>query len=159
MKLINSLMILLFAIIMGSQIEAHAQATEVRVTEPGPISVPKGKPYTVDEVRKAILSSAMRREWAIDGEAPGSIRIKLERRDFWIVMNIIYDTESYSIKYVNSEGLRYEKGTGIANACPVGLPSCTGPAYQQYATIHPSYARWMKGLVDSINSELAILHL
>lgn len=134
MKLASNLMTLLFALLMGTTMLANAHNAEL--IEPGPISIPSSKPLSIQEVKKAIMHGAERHSWKVESESPGVIRIKLDgRKDRAVlVMDVVYDTKSYSIKYVSSEGLRYN-GT----------------------TIHSSYTRWMTNLTNSINTELRTL--
>jgi hypothetical protein len=161
MKLVKHMMSLILGVVLCAHIAVHAQS-DARLVEPGPIAIPENsKPYTLDEIRKAILTSALRNQWRIESETPGTIQIVLDGRNDHavLVMDVIYDVKSYSIKYVRSEKLRYVKGTGVANACPSGQLSCSVNAQQEFTTIHSSYARWMKNLTESISSEFKILRL
>jgi hypothetical protein len=131
MKFTSNLMTLMFAVLMGTTTLANAH--NVELTEPGPISIPSSKPLSTKEIRKAILHGVERHNWKVESDSPGVIRIKLDgRRDRAVlVMDVVYDTKSYSIKYVSSEGLRYNG-----------------------KTIHSSYSRWITNLTSSIDTEL-----
>lgn len=128
---------LLFAVVMMCS-AVFANARNIELFEPGPVAVPAGKAFTLKDVRKAVLSGAMFHHWQMESETPGKIRIKLDgRRDRAVlVMEVVYDTKSYSIKYVSSENLKYDGHS-----------------------IHPSYARWMKNLTDAIDMQLKIMEL
>ena len=129
---------------------------EVVLVEPGPIPVPGSKPYSMEEVRKAVIGGAMRHNWHVESESPGTVRIKLQAPDYQLVMDVVYDVKNYSIKYVSSQGLRYSHADAL-------VKSPTSNTYSRgaggAATIHPSYARWMKFLTDAINVELNIIKL
>lgn len=162
MKLARNLMALMFTVLMGVHMTANAQLDAVPLIEPGPITVPGGAPYTMNEVRKAVLSAAMRHEWRVETDKFGMARIILDGRTdrAVLVMDIVYDEKAYSIKYVSSEGLRYEKGT--KTDLPQVDASKGNYATRDYSygpTIHPSYARWMKNLTNAINTELMIVKL
>jgi len=131
MKLVRNLMMLMFTVLLGAHMTAHAAKT-VSLFEPGPISISSSKELTIKDIRKAIISGAMRHQWQVESETPNTVRIKLDGRkdQAVLVMDIIYDTKSYSIKYVSSEGLRYDG-----------------------SSIHSSYSRWMQNLTNAINTE------
>ncbi|MGZ5817666.1 MAG: hypothetical protein ACXWJD_02865 [Burkholderiaceae bacterium] len=162
MKPARNLMTLMLTILMGMHITANAQQDVVALEEPGPIAVPAGGPYTLNEVRKSILSAAMRHEWRVESDKPGIARIILDGRTdrSLLEMDIVYDEKAYSIKYVHSEGLKYDKGmkTDTPKIEP-GKGNYTTRDYSRSATIHPSYARWMKNLTNAINTELMIVKL
>ncbi|HEY8099579.1 MAG TPA: hypothetical protein VIF82_02405 [Burkholderiaceae bacterium] len=158
MRLIKTLTVLMFTVFMSMHIEANA-ANDVVLVEPGPISLPSTKSYSMDEIKKAIIAGALRHQWRVESEAPGTVRIVLDgRRDRAVlVMDVVYDDKSYSVKYVRSEGLRYVKGDAAAfvhNPNSNTVSRVNGG--QQTTTIHSSYARWMKALTESINTELTV---
>lgn len=139
MPLIKHLVFFMFSALLVLPMTAQAGRDSVLV-EPGMIEVPAGKTYTQAEVRKAILVGASRHHWRVVKETPGLIQIKLDgRKDRAVLtMEITHDTKSYTIRYVSSEELRYREEGATK-------------------TIHSSYHRWMKNLVDSINDELRIM--
>ncbi len=158
MALTRNLMIVLFGLLMGVHVAANA-VNDVVLTEPGPIAVPTGKSYSIEEVRKAVISGALRHQWRVESETPGTVRIILDGRNDGavLVMDIIYDSQNYSIKYVRSERLRYGMGSSTGRAYNPNMN--TGARYatqSQTPMIHSSYSRWMKSLVDAINTELNV---
>jgi hypothetical protein len=157
MKFVKNLLPAMFIMLMmGMHSTAHA-ARSVVLEEPGPISVPTDYSYSMDEVKKAIIGGATKHQWRIDSEKPGIVRIILDgRRDHAVlVMDVVYDQKSYSIKYVRSEALDYQKGipAGVT-ANPNSNTVSVNTSDHQKTTIHSSYARWMKLLVQAINTEL-----
>ncbi|HEY8099578.1 MAG TPA: hypothetical protein VIF82_02400 [Burkholderiaceae bacterium] len=142
MKRIIGLMLCVFTTLMGTHITASAARSQSNnqqlEMEIGPAPVPGNKPYTVDQVRKAIIYAAMGNHWAIESETSGEIRIKLDGRNDHIVlvMDILYDANSYSIKYVSSD-----------------VPQ------KQKLNFNAAYSRWMRGLKAAIDRELTIINL
>jgi hypothetical protein len=163
MKLVRILMMVLAATLISMHPSVNAQQNDVVLVEPGPISYPGNQPYTLNEVRKAILTAAMRHEWRVESDSPGTIRIILDGRTdrAVLIMDVVYDEKSYSIKYVSSENLRYSKGkkATISNSGKTAGSYVAQSDAPIPTTIHPSYARWMKNLTNAIDVELRIAKL
>ena len=89
------------------------------------------------EIKKAIRKSVFRRNWEITKESGGSYiaqYIKTSKRSsLKVVVNISYSANRVSMRYVDSEGLSYDKAEG---------------------TIHRTYNRWVKNLEKDIRGEL-----
>ncbi|MGZ3235980.1 MAG: hypothetical protein ACXU8A_01235 [Burkholderiaceae bacterium] len=117
MKQTNRLSIFLLTLLSFVYIPGYADSIVV-LSEPGPISVPADKTYTMNEVRKSIISGAMQHEWRIDSDTPGNVRVILDgRKDHVVlVMDVVYNVKSYSIKYVRSDGLKYDQGNGLSTS-------------------------------------------
>jgi hypothetical protein len=99
------------------------------------------KPLSASDVRKSILKAALARRWQPVEVAEGKIRLQLEEKrknPYQLVIDVIYDDKNYTIKYVSSNGLRYNESS---------------------RTIHPSYQRWTHMLVTTIYRELGSLSL
>jgi len=157
MKLVINLVVLMFTMMLG--IHTANAANDVPLVEPGPISLPANKAYSLVEVRKAIIAGATRHHWRVENETPGTVRIILDGRNdrAVLVMDVVYDEKNYNIKYVRSEGLRYVKGSGtVATANPNSNTVSRFGGEVQATTIHSSYSRWMKGLIAAINIELQL---
>jgi hypothetical protein len=158
MKLIRNLTVLMFAVLMGAHIGANA-ANDVALVEPGPISMPSANSYSMEDVRKAVIAGALRHQWRVESDTPGTVRLILDgRKDRAVlVVDVVYNEKNYSIKYVRSEGLRYTKGDGaVLVANPTSNTVSRVGSGQAITTIHSSYARWMKVLTESINTELFV---
>jgi hypothetical protein len=121
-----------------SRVETDSQSEKQSEIRIGPVSVPENRAYTTDQVRAAIIYGAAGNHWIIDSETPGTIRIKLDgRKDLIVlVMDVIYDAHSYSIKYVSSDLTPKNK-----------------------ITFNSSYPRWTRGLMTAINRELNVINL
>ncbi len=89
---------------------------------------------TVDAVAKAILRSGIRLGWRLEPAGPGAITGTLVLRTHTAVVDIVYDSKTYSIKYKDSVNLKYN-GT----------------------TIHKNYNGWIQNLDKAIRAELVSL--
>ncbi|MGZ3239923.1 MAG: hypothetical protein ACXU7Z_05825 [Burkholderiaceae bacterium] len=180
MKLVKGLITMMFVAAIGFSTTANAQ--QDTLIQPGPIAFPIGsKPFTDEVVKKAIISGAMRYHWHVDETAkgtPGNIRLKLDsRRDGAVVIvDVVFDMKSYSIKYVSSENMGYDKGfdpakttDAVTRDAPPVLINAYSDEYKKSSqnmpnwsvqkrdpSISPNYTRWIRSLVNAINIELKI---
>lgn len=84
------------------------------------------------QVEKGIISGAAMKGWVAKTIKPGHIEASINVRDKHSAkVKIEYSTKSYSIKYLDSKGLKYEDDT-----------------------IHPNYNKWIHHLTSAINSSL-----
>jgi hypothetical protein len=161
MKFVKSMIALLLIALIGTHIAANA-ANSVPLVEPGPISMPADKVFTLEEIKKAITAGALRHQWRVESQTPGSIRIILDGRNdkAVLVMDVVYDEKKYSIKYVRSENLNYVQGNGTTvKANPNSNTVSRFGGEVQATTIHSSYSRWMKILTREIDTELNVAKL
>lgn len=89
----------------------------------------------LNDVERAILIAGSERKWAMRPVAPGRILATHTRSGHTATVDILFDTEQYSIQYVSSGALQ-DVGSG---------------------TIHPTYNRWIQFLEADINKSLALL--
>jgi hypothetical protein len=146
---IKRLMIYVLVLSFGMHFTANANEPDTfSELEIGPIAMPAGKPYTIVQIKKAIIYATRRHNWVIESETPGSTRIKIDGRKDGIVlvMDIFYDENKYSLKYV--DGVLPVKERKIA----------VGTTYRNVKPNSP-YSRWVKNLTDAINVELVIVNL
>ncbi len=88
--------------------------------------------HTLEEVENAIINGASVKGWQMRKVEPGKMRGQLNMRGkHQAVIDIFYTKDYYSIKYVNSMGLKYENGK-----------------------IHPNYNRWIHNLRYAITNQL-----
>jgi hypothetical protein len=90
-----------------------------------------GKPYTQEEVQKAILRACNRRGWSAQVQGEGVILASLLIRNYSAKVEIQYTSSTISISYVDSQGLGYHRDQ-----------------------IHRNYNRWVANLYHTILSEL-----
>ena len=86
-----------------------------------------------EQVGNAIINGGISKGWVMKKEQPGVIRGQLNVRQHQAVINIPYTARDYSINYVSSINLD-DDGKGA---------------------IHRSYNRWILGLNQAIQIELA----
>jgi len=86
------------------------------------------------DVERAIRTAGAALGWQMLPRGPGSIEGVLVLRDHRAVVDIKYDTKSYSIKYKDSSNLGYD-GTNI----------------------HPNYNGWVQRLDQGIRAQLSTL--
>jgi hypothetical protein len=92
------------------------------------------KAVTLADVEKAIMRAGAGLGWQIVARAPGQIEGTLLLRTHRAVVDIAYNTKTYSIKYKDSSNLDYD-GTNI----------------------HSNYNGWIQNLDNAIRSQLSLL--
>lgn len=103
------------------------------VTE-APIVLSPGKTATMQQVQTAILRAGTRLGWQLQQEGPGKMSGRLTLRQHLAVVDILYNTKTYSINYRDSSGLDARDGT-----------------------IHRNYNGWIQNLDKAIRSELTLI--
>jgi hypothetical protein len=111
-------------------------ARQVPLTDPQPIAVPAG--LKVEQVSKAIRASLAGRGWAVTSEEPGHIVSTLNVREHMARIDIVYDTQTIAIKYLESGELMYAEKKG-------------------QRVIHRNYLNWILNLVNDINRNLVLV--
>ena len=97
-----------------------------------PVSAPK--PVTLADVEKAIARAGVGLGWQIIPREPGKIEGVLALRTHRAVVDIAYDTKTYSIVYKDSVNLDFD-GTNI----------------------HSNYNGWIQNLDKAIRTQLSLL--
>jgi len=98
-----------------------------------PITTATGKGVTLDQVTKAIVEAGTERKWSMAVVKPGLIVGTLNVRSHQAVVDIAYNTKSYSITYKDSTNLHYN---------------------DEKKTIHENYRSWIQYLDNAIKSRL-----
>ncbi len=93
-----------------------------------------GKP-TIERIQRAIIAGCAQRGWMCQATKPGEIRAVLHLRKHMAEALISFNTESFSVTYVNSTELRYDAAEN---------------------TIHRKYNQWVANLIMDINGAVAI---
>ena len=96
-----------------------------------PIVVASGRTATMDNVRDAILRAGSKLGWQMTPAAPGVVDGRLNLRDHVAMIDVKYDTQSFSIVYRDSTNLDYRNGQ-----------------------IHRNYNGWIENLNREIRAEL-----
>ncbi len=129
------MMILRFCLLALAGAAAAAVLTdEVENFENVPIRTVGGKAFSSAEVRDAIVAAATVRQWKIDYVRAGVMigRLNVQGKHLAEV-SIFYSPERYSVVYRDSVNLGYRATD---------------------STIHPSYNKWVRQFVQSIDQSL-----
>jgi hypothetical protein len=119
-----------FAISLGG----CARTAAILKLEQVPITTVDGKALTTAQVRQAIIVGGTSLGWRFTDAGAGKLEGTLALRDHTAVVDIPYNSKSYSILYKRSEKL------GEANG-----------------TIHSNYNGWVQNLDRAIRTEIARL--
>ena len=111
-------------------------ARQVPLADPQPIAVPAG--LKVEQVSKAIRAALAGRAWAVTSEEPGHIVSTLNVREHMAKIDIVYDTQTIAIKYLESGELMYAQKKG-------------------QRVIHRNYLNWIANLVNDMNRNLVLV--
>lgn len=92
---------------------------------------------SMSDYERAIVSAATGRGWRMQSVAPGLLRGDITVRGrHSATIEIPFNTQTYSINYISSDGLKYDPSAG---------------------TIHPNYNQWIRVLDSDIKKEIQIL--
>lgn len=86
---------------------------------------------TSAHVKRAVKTSLLNRQWELSNEKPGYVEGKYTKPKFWVRIGVSYDSKKVTIKYLDSEGLNYEKDG-------------------DQRRIHGNYNKWIGNLVKDI---------
>ena len=111
-------------------------ARQVPLTDPQPIAVPAG--LKIEQVSKAIRAALAGRGWAVTSEEPGHLVSTLNVREHMAKIDIVYDTQTITIKYLDSGELMYAQKKG-------------------QRVIHRNYLHWILNLVNDMNRNLVLV--
>ena len=120
------------AIFLALALVGCATTLPVRNVSNAPVVTGKANP-TMDEVRDAIKRAGAGLGWGMKENSPGSITGTLHLRTHTAVVDIKYDTKSYSIDYADSVDLKYDSTK---------------------KTIHKNYNAWVQNLDNGIKTNL-----
>ena len=132
MKL-NSKWIVLVLVLIGL---ASCRMAQIQNIENAPVVFQPGETKTLAQVEKAIIRGGTSRGWVMSPVGPGHLMGTLHLRSHVAVVDITFDTKTYSIKYKDSTNLHYSKDSD-------------GTEH-----IHSNFVSWMQNLKTSINLEL-----
>jgi len=102
------------------------------------INTSSGNEPTLEQVQKAILDAATSTKpaWSMRVVKPGHILAKLHVRSHSAIVDITYNTKSYSINYNGSTNLKYDP---------------------EEKTIHSNYNGWIQNLDNGIKAKLSMV--
>jgi hypothetical protein len=131
---------------MGSRLQGCAAvAAFVLLTAFGPgtpivniqsAAIPANPAATMENIGKAIMRAGLTLGWQITPMGPGRAEGVLVLRRHRAVVDITYDTGSFSITYKDSVNLDYDA---------------------QEKTIHSNYNGWIRNLEKAIRAQVSVL--
>ena len=124
------------ALLLVSAVVFLTGARQVPLTDPQPIAVPAG--LKVEQVSKAIRAALAGRAWAVTSDEPGHIVSTLNVREHMAKIDIVYDLQTITIKYLESGELMYAEKKG-------------------QRMIHRNYLNWILNLVNDMNRNLVLV--
>jgi hypothetical protein len=130
MKIIN----LLAVVAIMSSLWACRAGAPIYDVSGANVTAAAGKSVEADQVKLAIIRAGGKLGWKIDETTSGQLRGMLMLRAHTAIIDIMYDENTYSIKYNSSTNLEHSKGT-----------------------IHKNYNGWIQNLQREIDVELGNL--
>lgn len=121
-------------LILATVLFAGCRTAPLYNVKDAPVAVPK-PPATMEQLSSVIRSAGNSLGWQMKEKAPGHTVGTLYLRSHVAVVDIRYDTKSYSITYRDSTSLRYSEGDD-------------GPS------IHSNYNGWIQNLDKAIKVRL-----
>jgi hypothetical protein len=155
MKLSKKLTMLMLGTLAFISVLANAQET-VAFTEPDTIKLSRKVKYTEEEIKKAILHAAEKEHWQVVSESPDVIRLKIQGPNDGaeLVMDVLYNTRKFKLKYISSEGLNYQKESSPVIAGNNSNSNFVSKNYEPGPTISRQYADWVKQLTRTIRRQI-----
>ncbi|MEX0759016.1 MAG: hypothetical protein WD100_05505 [Tistlia sp.] len=100
----------------------------------GPITASPGTQLTLDDYERAIIRAGSERNWIFERAGPGHlVGTNNVRGKHTAVVDVTFDTESFSIDYKDSSNLKWDSSK---------------------RTIHPNYNAWVDLLKADIQAEI-----
>jgi hypothetical protein len=132
---LRRILLFLFATALSISAGAALPPVPLQNNERVAVSVSDKTKLSPEAVKKAIVVGGASKGWRLAQESPGSVRLSINVRQHSATIDIGYSLDAYSIKYVSSENLDYAVRDGVE-------------------TIHPTYNRWLRNLIQAITAEL-----
>lgn len=124
----------LTAFILATLLFAGCRTSPLYNVKEEPVVVPDSPP-TMEQMNQVIRSAGNSLGWLMKSKAPGHTVATLHLRSHVAVVDIHYNTKTYSITYKDSTNLNYDKG-----------------ADETY--IHSNYNGWIQNLDNAIKVRL-----
>ena len=130
-QLLSGILVACLAVVIVTGCRGAGQIYNVKEA---PIATSAGKELTLDQVGKAIIDAGIGLKWIMVVTKPGQIVATQNARSHTAIVDISYDTKTYSMTYKDSVNLNY-------NA--------------EKQTIHEAYSGWIRNLDNAIKGRLA----
>jgi hypothetical protein len=98
--------------------------------------IPANPAATMENIQKAIMRAGLTLGWQVAVKEPGKLEATLFLRKHRAVVDIIYDTKTFSITYKDSTNIDYD---------------------DQRKTIHSNYNGWIQNLEKGIRIQVQTL--
>jgi hypothetical protein len=98
--------------------------------------IPPNPAATIENIEKAIMRAGLTLGWQVNPKGPGKVEGILNIRKHQAVVDIAYDTKSFSINYKDSVNLDYRDSD---------------------KTIHSNYNGWIQNLEKAIRAQVTVL--
>ena len=131
-QLLSGILVACLAVVIVTGCRGAGQIYNVKEA---PIATSTGKELTLDQVGKAIMDAGIGLRWIMVVTKPGQIVATQNARSHTAIVDIAYDTKTYSMTYKDSVNLNY-------NA--------------EKQTIHEAYSGWIRNLDNAIKGRLAM---
>ena len=101
--------LMICAALLGAPAAQAARTAPLVNLENIPVESIDGKPLTLAQVRKAIISGATSRKWTPSEKGPNKLYLTVGglNAKHTAIVEVSYTTKHYSIKYVDSTDLNY----------------------------------------------------
>lgn len=127
--------VLLFLCVMFVAVMGCRGGGQIYNVKDAPVTTASGKTPSLEEIQKAIVTAGTGLNWRMAVVKPGLIVGTLSVRSHMAIVNIAYDTKTYSITYKDSTNLKYDA---------------------EKQTIHENYRGWIQNLDNAIRSRLTV---
>jgi hypothetical protein len=108
---------------------------EIYNVKDAPINTASGSTPSLEDVQKAIVTAGTGLNWSMAVVKPGHIVGTLNVRSHTAVVDIMYNSKTYSITYKDSTNLKYDA---------------------EKKTIHENYRSWIQNLDNNIRGRLTV---
>lgn len=127
--------VLLFLCVMFVAVMGCRGGGQIYNVKDAPVTTASVKTPSLEEIQKAIVTAGTGLNWRMAVVKPGLIVGTLSVRSHMAIVNIAYDTKTYSITYKDSTNLKYDA---------------------EKQTIHENYRGWIQNLDNAIRSRLTV---
>lgn len=127
--------VLLFICVVAVAVAGCRGGGEIYNVKDAPVITASGKTPSLEEMQKAILTAGVGLNWSMAVVKPGHIVGTLNVRSHQAVVDIVYNSKTYSITYKDSTNLKYDA---------------------EKKTIHENYRSWIQHLDNNIRNRMTV---
>ncbi|MBH0176491.1 MAG: hypothetical protein HP491_01150 [Nitrospira sp.] len=108
---------------------------EIYTVKDAPVITASGKTPSLEEMQKAIVTAGVGLNWSMAVVKPGHIVGTLNVRSHQAVVDIVYNSKTYSITYKDSTNMKYNAEKKL---------------------IHENYRGWIQNLDNNIRNRMTV---